>query len=250
MLNDEELDAALRDADPIRSEAEALPDPDGPAALRIRTQARRRSRRSRTRRLVAIPASMALAIGGATAGAVALVGGGDGHVSDPTAMECVHPSAPKSTIAGDNVATDDPLDLCRQAWRLGGDPVPDRLVACAPADGQGRITVYAGGPAVCEENGQVVYVGPTGEQGQLDLVQDQLPERIDDSDCVTPQEAVAVAEELMAEHHLTGWTATVAGPGYIPQGMQSSLGKDGCAVWLEYAEEDREIVFAPHHGDD
>jgi hypothetical protein len=239
MRTDEELDALLCGADPVHSEA--LPDPDGPAALRIRTQARQRSRRSRMRRLVVIPTAAALALGGATAGAMTLFG--DGQTSDSMGVECVHPSGARAQIGGLNAAEIVPAEACREFWEGSAEgSVTGPLTECAPSDGQGRVRVYAGGPEVCEEQGEIPYAGPSDEQQRLALFRAEVHDRLDALDCPSRPETLAVIDELLDEYELTGWTRTESGPEDGRTEVWEFFGEGECFVGLSYVEQDREIL--------
>jgi hypothetical protein len=247
--NDEKFGALLRGADPVRTEA--LPDPDGPAALRIRTRAHQRSRRTRMRHLVVIPAATALALGGATAGALTLMG--DGHASDSLSASCVLPSCHEIEIQGINAVEEDPTERCRELWNYPSlEPGPDQLTACAPRDGQGVVRVYKGSPAVCEEHGEVAYAGPDDEQQRLAQMRTEVretlgvPERISagetqEHDCLPREELEARLQELLADYGLTGWTVTHADPEDVDQMWMEPyiLGCDS----VTYNEQDKQVVI-------
>ncbi|MGP3969836.1 hypothetical protein [Streptomyces sp. 6N223] len=265
--NDEEFGALLRGADPVR--ARALPDPDDPAALRIRTQARQRSRRRRIRHLVVIPVVSALAVGGATAAALTLVG--DGHVSNTATLECVHPSGAEGSIEGFPIALTaaDAEATCRGYWEAGqnwvdwGDwdggerpgPVEGPLTACAPGDGRGGVRVYAGGPDVCEEHDEVPYVGPSDEQERLAEFVEALPDGLKDlinpeDPCPSFPELETRLYDLLAAHDLAGWTVVDAAPPGDGALTLTYFNEDGstCAG-LSYQEEERKI-FTRYHAED
>jgi hypothetical protein len=240
MRTDEDLDALLRDTDPVHTEA--LPDPDGPAALRIRTQARQRSRRGRMRRLVVIPTAAALALGGATAGAMTLFG--DGHTTDSMGVECVHPSGARAELGGLNAAEIVPAEACREFWEgSAAGSVPGPLTECAPSDGRGGVRVYAGGPEVCEQQGEIPYAGPSDEQQRFALFRAEAHDRFDALDCPSRPEALAVIDELLDEYELTRWTRTESGPEDV-RAETWDFWEDGeCFVGLSYVEQDREILI-------
>jgi hypothetical protein len=216
----------------------AAPTRYAPKLCRIRTRAHQRSRLGRMRRLVVIPAASALAVGGATAGALALMG--EGHASDSLSVRCVLPSADEFDITGANAVKDDPVELCRDLWNYPDfEPGPDQLTACAPRDGQGVVRVYEGGPAVCEEHGEVPYAGPDDEQRRLALLRTEVAKYLDTPRCQPRHELEATLQELLDEYQLAGWTVANADSGgeYVWEPFWSGCGS------VAYDEQHKKILL-------
>ena len=202
----DELTTRLRAADPARTAT--LPDPEGPDGLRILTRARQSARRGRTRRLVVIPVMAAVVMGGATAGGVTLLRG-DGHVEDSSGVQCVEPVFDDGVRTHSPEVINDPVEFCRRSWEASYDfEPPGEVTACAPADDEDLVRVYVGGPEVCEEHDEVLYLGPTDEQRRLSRFQRDLryallepyPERPSFAEIAT------LVEEKLAEHDLARWS--------------------------------------------
>jgi hypothetical protein len=197
------IDEMLRDADPLRDTT--LPDADSLSARRALTAAKRSKTRI-VRRVAFVAVAAAVAIG------AGVITRGDGHPGTSDQVVCVA-SAMADGIEHFDVRTDDPVRVCSEHWGeivdpMHPQPVPDRLTACVDSSNEGSIKVYPGGPEVCDAHGAVRYLGPTDEQRRFaDFLEEGKALREENGDrCISAQQLHAAVRELLAKHHLAGWT--------------------------------------------
>lgn len=262
----------LRDADPLAGRD--LPAPSDPAAVAMReriTASRATSLdRARRRRWVVGAAVAAAAV--ATAAAVAV---STSRVTEPTAVGCYDGPSTTANTTVLAASGSNPVEQCRQLWASGEmDPdvtgleqVPP-LVACVldtadvvgvfpanscedvdtsgTADRDGLDTSTAP-PEVDDPTGSGTPSAPSGDDatglsmpdyGTADqdvrLALDEIRLSMLDR-CLSLDAAIALAEDVLAQHGLEGWTV-----GPVVEGQPTET----CAGFFPQASE-RAVWFTP-----
>ncbi len=167
----------------------------------------------RRRRLVATGALTIIVVTGGAVGVASLIR--SGQPSRPSDGIACRSAADPRADAIVVEAGSDPVGRCRALW-AGGEPaqpgpavgeVPP-LVACVGASGV--IEVYPGDSSTCGQLGLVVAdPSLTPENQAVVALQDRIVELINDQPCVAATKAAAIAQEIVADSELDGWTVSV-----------------------------------------
>lgn len=158
--------------------------------------------RRRRRVLTAVLLGTVLAGSAATANAYLR-----NNVEDPITIGCYATADPDGSLAGLNSDGTDPVAQCAAIWQDGsfGNPpgeVPP-LVAC---ESRGAVAVLPTS-ASCEELGlEAPSEGYAEANRAMHELQQSLDRVLPHRGCVSPADAVAVIERVLAEHDVTGWT--------------------------------------------
>jgi hypothetical protein len=208
MLTDDELDAALRRADPI--DGTHVAGPDSEPAKTLLEQFHRRPRR---RRAVILGTGLAVGVAGGLTGVALSVG--NGTALDTTAVDCQF-SPNHDLHTGLDVGSQDPIEVCRSRWaEFTGRPAPADLVACVDRSAQGSIKIVPGrDPNTCANLGYDPYTGPTPEQVRFAAARQDLSQRLREQDCLSTNELIDLVQSVLYDHDLSGWHA---GLGPLPQ---------------------------------
>ncbi len=167
----------------------------------------------RRRRLVATVALTIIVVTGGAVGVAALIR--SGQPSRPSEGIACRSAADPRADAIVVEAGSDPVGRCRTLWTDGELTQPGQavgevppLVACVGASGV--IEVYPGGSSMCGQLGLVVAdPSLTPENQAMVALQDRIVELINDQPCVAATKAAAIAQEIVNESELNGWTVSV-----------------------------------------
>ena len=179
-----------------------------------RDRRRAEESRRRRRRFVATGALTIIVVTGGAVGVAALILR-SGQPSRPAEGIACRSAADTRADAIVVEAGSDPVGRCRTLWTDGELTEPGQalgevppLVACVGASGV--IEVYPGDSSVCGQLGLVVAdPSLTPENQAMVNLQGRIVDEINDQPCVTAIDVEAVAQQIVDESELEGWTVSV-----------------------------------------
>ena len=176
---------------------------------------RRRAEESgrRRRRFVATGALTIVVVTGGAVGVAALIR--SGQPSRPSEGIACRSAADTRADAIVVEAGSDPVGRCRTLWTDGELTEPGQaigespsLVACVGASGV--IEVYPGDSSVCAQLGLIVADAALTPESQAMLaLQGRIVDEINDQPCFAAIEVAAIAQLIVDESELEGWTVSV-----------------------------------------
>ncbi|MGB3410871.1 MAG: hypothetical protein WBA45_06695 [Microthrixaceae bacterium] len=197
--------------------------------LQSRTPRRRRKRR------IAVGTAIAVALTATTAvGALVL---SREQPTNPAAGSACRAEAKKDASALVIPLTDDPVAYCRSAWdsgslkKFGIDSPPKSLTACI--NGQGVIEVFPGTESVCAQLGlSLADTNLNPENRRIVELNDRIISEINETDCLSAEEAESTARRILNDIGLDDWTVRINADAVGADCAWAGIGDDNHHVFI------------------